>query len=60
VLSVESHHMAVDYSAYEGMRVQGEVSTVLSRGEIIVDGGQWHGTAGRGAFLPRGTSQYLR
>ncbi|HZC41918.1 MAG TPA: dihydropyrimidinase [Streptosporangiaceae bacterium] len=60
VLSAQSHHMAVDYSAYEGMRVQGEVSTVLSRGEIIVDGGRWHGRAGRGAFLPRGTSQYLR
>ena len=60
VLSVETHHMAVDYSAYEGREVQGGVSTVLSRGEILVSDGQWHGQAGRGRFLPRGASQYLR
>src|SRR5215469_15091717 len=60
VLSAETHHMAVDYSAYEGREVQGGVSTVLSRGEILVSDGQWHGQAGRGRFLPRGTSQYLR
>jgi dihydropyrimidinase len=60
VLSAETHHMAVDYSAYEGREVQGGVSTVLSRGEILVSDGQWHGQAGRGQFLPRGASQYLR
>ncbi len=60
VLSVETHHMAVDYSAYEGREVQGQVTTVLSRGEVIVGGGEWHGRAGRGRFLPRGECQYLR
>jgi dihydropyrimidinase len=60
VLSAASHHMAVDYSAYEGREVRGAVTTVMSRGEILVDGGQWHGGAGRGRFLSRGTSQYLR
>jgi len=60
VLSVETHHMAVDYSAYEGREVQGGVAVVLSRGEILVSDGQWHGQAGRGRFLPRGASQYLR
>ena len=60
VLSVETHHMAVDYSAYEGREVQGGVAAVLSRGEILVSDGQWHGQAGRGRFLPRGASQYLR
>ena len=59
-LSAKTHHMAVDYSAYEGREVQGGVSTVLSRGEILVSDGQWHGQAGRGRFLPRGASQYLR
>jgi dihydropyrimidinase len=52
--------MAVDYSAYEGREVQGQVTTVLSRGEVIVSDGQWHGRAGRGQFLPRGECQYLR
>jgi dihydropyrimidinase len=51
--------MAVDYSAYEGREVQGQVKTVMSRGEIILDDGQWRGQAGRGKFLPRGTCQYL-
>jgi dihydropyrimidinase len=59
VLSASSHHMAVDYSAYEGREVQGQVTTVMSRGEIILENGEWHGQPGRGRFLPRGTCQYL-
>ena len=59
VLSASTHHMAVDYSAYEGREVQGQVKTVMSRGEIILDNGEWRGQAGRGKFLPRGTCQYL-
>jgi dihydropyrimidinase len=60
VLSAQTHHMAVDYSAYEGLRVQGKVITVLSRGEIIMADGEWHGRPGRGVYLRRGQSQYLR
>jgi dihydropyrimidinase len=60
VLSAQTHHMAVDYSAYEGREVQGQVVTVMSRGEIILDAGQWRGQPGRGRFLPRETCQYLR
>ncbi len=60
VLSAASHHMAVDYSAYEGREVQGQVATVMSRGEVILSDGEWHGQPGRGRFLPRGTCQYLR
>jgi len=60
VLSAQTHHMAVDYSAYEGREVQGMVTTVLARGEIIVQDGEWHGRAGRGHFLSRGECQYLR
>jgi dihydropyrimidinase len=59
VLSASTHHMAVDYSAYEGREVQGQVTTVMSRGEIILENGEWRGQAGRGKFLPRGTCQYL-
>ncbi len=60
VLSAETHHMAVDYSAFEGMEVQGGAAVVLSRGEVIVSDGEWRGRAGRGRFLPRGECQYLR
>ena len=30
-ISVDNHHMALDYSAYEGIEVSGRVDTVLSR-----------------------------
>jgi dihydropyrimidinase len=58
-LGVETHHMAVDYSAYEGMSITGGVSTVLSRGSVVVDGGEFHGHEGHGKFLSRELSQYL-
>jgi dihydropyrimidinase len=58
-LSVETHHMNVDYSAYEGMRITGRVETVLSRGRVIIDSGEYRGSAGHGQFLSRDLSQYL-
>jgi dihydropyrimidinase len=59
VLSVDSHHMNVDYSAYEGMRITGRVETVLSRGTVVIDNGEYKGSAGHGKFLSRELSQYL-
>ncbi|MCH2298401.1 MAG: amidohydrolase family protein, partial [SAR324 cluster bacterium] len=32
-----THHMRVDYSAYEGFEVQGFTETVLSRGRVIIE-----------------------
>ncbi|HEY3607998.1 MAG TPA: dihydropyrimidinase [Pseudonocardiaceae bacterium] len=58
-LSVDTHHMNVDYSAYEGMSITGRVATVLSRGRVVIDDGEYHGTAGHGRFLSRALSQYL-
>jgi dihydropyrimidinase len=54
------HHMNLDHSAYEGMNVTGKVRTVLSHGEVIVDGGQFFGVAGRGQYLRRAVSQHIR
>lgn len=51
--SVDQHHMDVDYSAYEGMEVQGKVETVLLRGKVIVDNDEYLGTKGDGGYLPR-------
>jgi dihydropyrimidinase len=59
VLSAETHHMNVDYSAYEGMELIGKVETVLSRGSVVVDGGSFHGREGHGKFLERDLNQYL-
>ena len=52
-ISAKTHHMRVDYSMFEGYEVQGNARTVISRGEVIVDGGQFYGKAGRGEYLRR-------
>jgi dihydropyrimidinase len=59
VISAETHHMNVDYSAYEGKRVTGRVETVLSRGEPVILDREYEGRAGHGQYTPRGTCQYL-
>ncbi|MEV4316977.1 dihydropyrimidinase [Actinocrispum sp. NPDC049592] len=58
-LSAETHHMNVDYSAYEGLEITGKVDTVLSRGSVVVEGNAFHGSAGHGEFLSRDLCQYL-
>ncbi|HET7305284.1 MAG TPA: dihydropyrimidinase [Segeticoccus sp.] len=55
----KTHHMAMDHSAWEGFEIDGHVDTVLSRGEVLIDGGDYHGRAGHGQFLKRGLSQML-
>jgi dihydropyrimidinase len=52
-ISARTHHMRVDYSMFEGFQVRGNARTVLSRGEIIVDGGRFLGKPGRGNYLKR-------
>src|SRR6185503_7910891 len=58
-LSAATHHMNVDYSAYEGWELTGKVDTVLSRGKVVVDGDGFHCGAGHGKFLVRDLNQYL-
>ncbi|AZM56568.1 dihydropyrimidinase [Streptomyces sp. WAC 01529] len=58
-LSAATHHMNVDYSAYEGKRLTGRVETVLSRGEPVITAREFTGRAGHGAYTARGTCQYL-
>ena len=38
----------------------GILDTVLSRGQVIVEGGAFHGRAGHGRFVRRGLSDFLR
>jgi dihydropyrimidinase len=49
-----THHMNIDYSAYEGFKVKGYTETVLSRGKVIIDKGDYVGRAGDGEFVKRG------
>jgi dihydropyrimidinase len=58
-LSVATHHMNVDYSAYEGMEITGRVVATISRGQVVVADGEFQGAAGHGSFLPRDLNQYL-
>ncbi|HZB03255.1 MAG TPA: dihydropyrimidinase [Actinomycetota bacterium] len=53
VLSSESHHMNVDYSCYEGMKVWGLPEVVMQRGSVLVQDGEWFGKMGQGNFVAR-------
>jgi dihydropyrimidinase len=58
-ISVETHHMNMDHSAWEGYEIDGGVATVLSRGRVVVRGGEYLGSKGHGRFVKRGLSSYL-
>ncbi len=53
IISAETHHMAVDYNAFEGMQVTGEPVSVLVRGEYVVRDKQFVGKPGSGCYLKR-------
>jgi len=52
-ISAKSQLMNVDYSAFEGWKIEGRPSVVTVRGEIAARDGQFTGTIGRGKFLKR-------
>jgi len=53
VLSATTHHMNVDYSCFEGMKVKGLPQIVLQRGAVLVEDGEFHAKEGQGTFIPR-------
>lgn len=52
-ISVDFHHMAVDYNAFEGMKVTGEPVSVLSRGEFVIREKRFVGKVGAGQYVKR-------
>jgi dihydropyrimidinase len=46
-------HEQCDWTPYDGLALTGWPETVLSRGEVIVEGGVFRGEAGRGRFVGR-------
>lgn len=52
-ISAKTHHMAVDYNAFEGVKVMGEPISVLSRGQFVVRDKTFVGKAGNGRFIKR-------
>src|SRR5881275_2301693 len=55
VISAKTHHMRVDYSMFEGIKIKGAPKTVFSRGRAIIDSGKFVGRPGSGQFLRRQT-----
>src|ERR1700719_1770970 len=55
IISAKTHHMRVDYSMFEGMKVKGIPKIVLSRGRTIIENGKFVGKPGAGEFLRRQT-----
>ncbi len=58
-IGVDTHHMNMDYSAWEGYEIAGKVDTVISRGTVLVKDGEYHGRKGHGQYVKRGLSTYL-
>lgn len=52
-ISAKTHHMNVDYSAYEGWPVTGKCKTTILRGQVAVDGGKVKVHKGYGQFIKR-------
>lgn len=53
-LSIDTLHMATDYTPYEGRRITGRVETVLVGGRVVVDGGALADPVARGRHIPSG------
>ena len=52
-ISAATQHQRTDYNLYEGMRVTGMPSVVLSRGCVLVENGEWKGEQGAGRCISR-------
>ena len=57
-ISAKTQTMAVDYSAFEGWKLEGRPDIVTVRGEVAVRAGKFTGTIGRGQYLKREPSHF--
>jgi len=60
MLSAATHHMHVDYSAYEGWQLTGKVETVILRGRVAIDNGTCLVDRGYGQFIKRKPTTYIQ
>jgi len=58
-LSKKTHHMNVDYSAYEGFALTGKIETVLLRGKVAIENNKCLLSPGFGKFVKRGKPQMV-
>ena len=57
-ISAKTQHMNVDYSAFEGWKIEGRPSVVTVRGQVSARDGKFVGKLGRGKFLERKPSHF--
>ncbi len=53
ILSAKTHHMNIDYSAYEGWKVKGKVKSVIMRGQLAIENNVLKVQKGYGKFVKR-------
>ena len=53
-ISVDTHHMNVDYSGYEGWELTGKTETVILRGQVAIENEKCLLEPGYGQFIKRG------
>ncbi len=59
-LSVETGHMQAGWHPFEGMQVTGVPVMTIARGRVIVENGEFTGSAGSGRFLKRAIEPVLK
>src|SRR5215469_4307368 len=57
-ISAKTQHMNVDYSAFEGWKIEGRPSVVTVRGQVAAHDGKFVAQPGRGKFLQRKPSHF--
>jgi len=55
-MTADVMHSRIDYSIYDGITTEGYPVLTLSRGEVVMEDGEFTGTRGRGKFVPRRTA----
>jgi len=58
IISAESQHMNVDYSAFEGWTIEGRPEVVTVRGQVQVDAGKFVGQQSHGQLLQREATHF--
>lgn len=53
MISAKTHHHAVDFNIFEGMKVHGIPVYVISQGRVCLDNGQLTVKKGVGRYIPR-------
>uniref|UniRef100_A0A8C8A0L2 Dihydropyrimidinase n=1 Tax=Oryzias sinensis TaxID=183150 RepID=A0A8C8A0L2_9TELE len=53
IISAKTHHQAVDYNIFEGMKCHGVPAVTISRGIVVFEHGKLQVSPGHGRFIPR-------